>query len=198
MKIVHVGEFGYEQALYGIGLNKKLTSEWDKWEDVSDEVKDKITSVPDKLCDWDGGHNSFLEMIYTWWTIELPFEVWKQMDRYRLKSQTSESTMHKLMDFPITKENFAIDVPEAWIEFLEDLRVNGDFERCSKLLPQCYLQKRLVCMNYKCLRNIIIQRTGHKLPEWGVIIDTIKSSVEHPELLNYNMKGFGSLGLKGK
>lgn len=35
-----------------------------------------------------------------------------------------------------------------------------------KLLPESYLQKRTVCLNYEVLRTIYHQRAGHKLKEW--------------------------------
>ena len=45
------------------------------------------------------------------------------------------------------------------------------------------MQRRIVTMNYENLRNIIAQRTGHRLKLWQVFIDQVLEQVEHPELL---------------
>jgi hypothetical protein len=35
-----------------------------------------------------------------------------------------------------------------------------------ELLPQSYMQKATICTNYQTLRNIYLQRKGHRLDEW--------------------------------
>lgn len=46
------------------------------------------------------------------------------------------------------------------------------------LLPESYLQKRTVQMNYAALRNIYHQRKGHKLLEWSRFLEWIESLPE--------------------
>jgi hypothetical protein len=50
-------------------------------------------------------------------------------------------------------------------------------------LPEGYLQRRLVTMNYENLRNILHQREGHRLKWWSVFSEALKQQVRHPELL---------------
>ena len=65
----------------------------------------------------------------------------------------------------------------AWFE------AKGDVTALKLALPEGYLQRRLVTMNYENLRNIIAQRTGHRLKLWQVFIDQVLEQVEHPEFL---------------
>lgn len=44
-----------------------------------------------------------------------------------------------------------------------------------QLLPSTYNQKRTVMLNYEVLHNIYISRKNHKLDEWHVVCDWIKS-----------------------
>ena len=59
----------------------------------------------------------------------------------------------------------------------------GDINNLKMNLPEGFLQRRLVCTNYKVLRNIIAQRTGHRLKWWQAFVDEVVSQVQHPELL---------------
>ena len=46
------------------------------------------------------------------------------------------------------------------------------------------MQKRVWCLSYKTLQNIIYQRRSHRLPEWQDFIFQVLEQVEHPDLLN--------------
>jgi len=49
------------------------------------------------------------------------------------------------------------------------------------LLPEGFLQTRVVCVNAKCLRNIALQRHNHRLPEWQIFLEAVASAVESTE-----------------
>jgi hypothetical protein len=59
----------------------------------------------------------------------------------------------------------------------------GDLIAVKKRLPEGFLQTRMWCMNYKTLRNIILQRRTHRLPHWKEFIRQTLEQVENPELL---------------
>jgi hypothetical protein len=72
------------------------------------------------------------------------------------------------------------------IQFLEELRVKYNKTKYKKYwkelirwLPESWLQKRTITMNYETAFNIIHQRKNHKLSEWHYLIDKFK------ELLPY-------------
>ena len=74
-----------------------------------------------------------------------------------------------------------LEVIDAFREVWD--RVKGDITLLKLALPEGFLQRRLVCTNYKVLRNIIAQRTGHRLKFWQQFIDDVIAQVDHPELL---------------
>lgn len=109
----------------------------------------------------------------------------------------STSTMHKLASTPITKECFEMDdfdfiddnvlfvfngkllsINLYWeyvlISMLENLRQKYNetkdkryWKELIRLLPESWLQKRTVTMNYENILNMVRQRKNHKLSEWS-------------------------------
>ena len=51
------------------------------------------------------------------------------------------------------------------------------------LLPNAWLQRRILSLNYAVLQNMLTMRKNHKLAEWRELCRTIYTSVEHPEFL---------------
>lgn len=184
LRVEKVDEAGYEAALHGLAHNKK--------QDVG-----RMAKVARKLAELDGGHNKFLESIVIWLDVRAPRYWWQEADTFRLSTKQSESTMHTL-----TGELLAIDMDSSKRvnQFIAD---NFEPESCSpetlrtiydaaqkknligvkKRLPEGFLQTRMWCMNYKTLRNIILQRRSHRLPHWKAFIRQTLDQVEHPELL---------------
>lgn len=197
MHIIKLNENGYNEALYGLGLNKKLSTPFDNYASITPDLKKQLQKVAKKLSVMDGGHNNFLESIQTWWSIQAPLYWWKQMDRYRTKSQQSESTMHTILSCPIKQTDFELPILESTLDGLNSLindvnhciKMNDNewkeklFQKLNNNLPQGYLQKRVVCISYKCLRNILKQRSNHKLGEWNYFCLEILNQIEHPEFL---------------
>ena len=54
-----------------------------------------------------------------------------------------------------------------------------------QILPQSWLQTRTITMTYENLRNIYFQRRGHKLQEWTVFCDWVKTLPYAKELIIY-------------
>ncbi len=189
MKVKILGEAGYEFALQGIG----------KSYGVSDF--DKLESIALKLCKKDGGHNKFLESIVVWLDIKAPRYWWQEFDTYRVgTTKQSESTIHTITKKPITQSDFSASIhPDMIIHlnYLIDLykREKGErrdvvFHIIKANLPEGYLQSRIVCTNYKVLRNMIMQRRKHVLVDWHVFIDDL-IVLKHGNLLEsaYGYKG---------
>ncbi len=51
------------------------------------------------------------------------------------------------------------------------------------LLPNAWLQRRILSLNYAVLQNMLTMRKNHKLTEWREFCRIIYQSVEHPEFL---------------
>jgi len=184
MRVEKVEEAGYAAALRGLAHNKKQSVE-------------AMADVARRLCGRDGGHNKFLESIIVWLDVQGPRYWWQEADTFRLSTKQSESTMHTLRrelagvdrDDPravarFIEANFEPGscTPET-LESLFDALDADDLVEIKKRLPEGFLQKRLWCMSYRTLRNIILQRRTHRLPHWRAFIAQVLEQVDHPELL---------------
>lgn len=46
----------------------------------------------------------------------------------------------------------------------------------KSMLPESFLQKRTVCLNYEVLANMYRQRKSHRLPQWNkYFVEWVKS-----------------------
>lgn len=166
-----LSEAGYHEAMLGLSLSKKASLE-------------RMPTVAAKLAPLDKGHNKVLESVAMWLDVVMPRYWWQEFDTYRIGvTRQSESTMHTMMKEQITQENFVRDVSFYTLERLNVLRDAGHFLQLKAELPEGFLQRRVVHMNYKALRHIILQRHDHRLPEWQDFIVDVIDDLQHPELL---------------
>lgn len=184
MQVKVLREAGYEEALRGMAYSFR-----DRETDVEEwwqSQKEKAEKRAVKLAPMDLGHNKFLESIQVWIDVEASRAWWSEADTYRVgTTKQSESTMHRLSKRPPTQEDFEEGtLPEVvstfkmvWELYKTDINV------LKMNLPEGFLQRRIICTNYKVLKNIIAQRRGHRLKWWDVFIDSLLSQLEHPELL---------------
>lgn len=138
-------------------------------------------------------HRKFLRQIFVSVDITAPLYWWKEFDTYKVGTVANScSTMHTLSKYPITMDCFEMDdysntpvAQETWrvlIAQLEKLRlgyVNTKdkvyWKELVRLLPESWLQKRTVTMNYENLLAICKQRRGHRLTEWKSFIDWVRT-----------------------
>lgn len=95
-----------------------------------------------------------------------------------------------------------IDAPIYFYRELETYRIGRDRLSCNSTMhqqckglsgdelvkakaemPMGTMQKTVDMFSYQCLRNIVKQRIGHRLPEWKVFIDWVKSLPFAEELI---------------
>lgn len=134
-------------------------------------------------------HRKFLRQIFVSVDITAPLYWWKEFDTYKIGTvANSTSTMYKLASTPITKECFELDDYDNFfidrlnlnvylyntIGLLESLRREYNktkdkkyWKELIRFLPESWLQKRTITMNYENILNIIHQRKNHKLNEWS-------------------------------
>ncbi len=184
MQVEVLNESGYIEGLRGMAYSFK-----DRASDVDDwwvGAYDRAEKRAPLLAPKDGGHNKFLESIVVWIDVEACRAFWSEFDTYRVgTTKQSESTMHTLSKRPPMEDDFEKGTPLEVIDAFREVwdRVKGDITLLKLALPEGFLQRRLVCTNYKVLRNIIAQRTGHRLKFWQQFIDDVIAQVDHPELL---------------
>ena len=107
--------------------------------------------------------------------------MWVEAERYRFfEFVSSQSTMHRITKFDLSKQyNKYVDeriiqiMEEKVAEYNEMVEKNWNGEEMKeKYLEILYsnpagfeLTARMTT-NYRCLRNIYLQRKDHRLPEW--------------------------------
>ena len=133
-------------------------------------------------------HRKFLRQIFVSVDITAPLYWWKEFDTYKVGTVSNScSTMHKLADTPITLDCFEMDdftplidnfkIDLSWqtvVSYLEQLRQKYNetkdkryWKELIRLLPESWLQKRTITMNYENILNMYRQRKNHKLTEWS-------------------------------
>ena len=179
-----------------LGARNPMNS-WDKSDSVFKGYNGKIenTSIGkndlelmQKLIKAGSEHRKFLRQIFVSVDITAPLYFFKELDTYKVGTvSNSTSTMHKLASTPITMncfemgdftpfiDNFKIDL--SWrtvVSYLEQLRQKYNetkdkryWKELIRLLPESWLQKRTVTMNYENILNMYRQRKNHKLTEWS-------------------------------
>lgn len=177
-------EAGIDQALRGLSYSyhdRELpVEEW--WKGQRTKAYKRAAILAHKQ----GGHNKFLESIVLWVDIEAPRGWWQEFDTYRVGvTKNSESTMHTLSKRPPEITDFEEGTPlesiiafqEAWSSHRKDVLT------LKMALPEGFLQRRVVCMNYKTLQNIVYQRESHRLRLWKTFCARILEQIEHPEYI---------------
>lgn len=136
-------------------------------------------------------HRKFMRQIFVSVDITAPLYWWKEFDTYKVGTvANSTSTMHKLASTPITKDCFEMDdfedvsdidtfgfASDWWdnnIYYFEELRQKYNatkdkryWKELIRSLPESWLQKKTITMNYENILNTIHQRKNHKLNEWS-------------------------------
>lgn len=153
----------------------------------------KDLDLMQKLIKAGSEHRKFLRQIFVSVDITAPLYWWKEFDTYKIGTVSNScSTMHKLASTTITMDCFEMDdfadsneesnhynlyTKSMWsklIDHLEALRKEFNetkdkryWKELIRLLPESWLQKRTITMNYENLLNMYRQRKNHKLTEWS-------------------------------
>jgi hypothetical protein len=136
----------------------------------------QMLEVANKLCDKPEEHRKFLRQIFIAIEVTAPRYWWSEFDTYKIGTTAqSESTMHTILKTKLSYKNFADGSDDCVIESVLD-RIDtvrqfkcNDTEKTieiKKILPESFLQCRVVTLNYEVFKNIYRQRRNHKLPEW--------------------------------
>jgi hypothetical protein len=198
MTVKILNESGYNQALLGMSLSfmTEGTNLSDWW---TIERFDAMHTLAERQADKDGGHNKFLESIQMWIAVRAPRGWYQELDTYRVgMSKQSASSMHTIQRRELTMDDFEEGTSILLLHAFDDIleknthgfsskqRLIGEaLQEVKNNLPEGFLQTRILCCNYKTMRNIIIQRKNHYLFQWQHFIKCIQEQCEHPELLPF-------------
>ena len=191
MKIENVKIYDLEESIIASGYPMRTSAEMRQMDekDLKRAEKLSIASVNDN-----GAHGQFLTGIRVAFDLTFSNKAWVEAERYRfLEFVSSQSTMHRITKFDldtqyheyvdprvinIMKEkveeyNSMEDSPEKVKKYLEILYTNpAGFELTARLTT-----------NYRCLKNIYMQRKNHRLPEWREFCSWIESLPYAKELI---------------
>lgn len=177
MRVYDIEEHGFERAMRGLARSYNQDPRL-------------MPEVALKLGPKDLGHNKFLESMAVWMEIDAPRFWWSEFDTYRgdMEDQfritkQSDSTMHTLKRGILTQDNFEYNINWATLDYLNHLiEINAPIDVIKNELPDGFIQGRSVCTNYKVIRNILLQRWNHKLPQWGIFCQSMSALMYLPYL----------------
>lgn len=175
------------------GMRHPLKS-YDKADSAYDEegnlhIGQNDYNLAKHLCEAESPeHAKFLRQIAVWVNITAPRFWWTEFDTYKIgTTANSQSTMHTLMRDGIKEEdiyfyfgeddsanesmrNYINSINEL-IELYKTLE-QGEikeqyFEKIKAMLPEGFIQTRMVSLNYQVLRTMYNQRKNHRLSGWN-------------------------------
>jgi len=185
MKVDVLKVDGIEEALLGMGLSYGLTS--DKKIICLKDPKwaIRLTKICEKCAQRGNGEDKFLRMIQIWADITAPRFWWAEFDTYKVGTVAlSESTMHTLGKRQLTPEDFETPIPAIELDTLNSaLRSDNAIDFNKGMLPEGFLQRRIVNFNYAVFANMIRQRRNHRLPQWRYFLNKVYYSLPFLEVL---------------
>lgn len=138
-------------------------------------------------------HAKVARMIQVWMDITAPRYWWQEFDTYAVGvTRMSQSSIHTLGKRKLTEDDFSNGIFPEIIDYLNAIQ-GSDIPRVDKMkimkknLPESFLQRRIVNINYQALRHIYFDRVGHKLYEWSIFLNAIENLPFH-ELITVKAK----------
>lgn len=141
------------------------------------------------------GHDNYLKGITVHLDIVAPLYWWKEAQRYHwFDFVSSQSTMHCLLKFDIASQVVS-DTDPIIIKRIEELKKEYDLILESEVdrkkaawrvlvasLPSGFCLGATMVTNYQQLKTMYLQRYNHKLKEWHVFCDFLRSLDRFVEL----------------
>ncbi len=193
IKLEKTSVMNFENAVRGA---RNPLNSWEKMDSFYDENQNFVLGENDlslarRLCSAGSDHRKFIRQIFVSVDITAPMYWWKEYDTYKVATvANSTSTMHKITSKKFELSDFSCDkmdedslaFMQTVIDKLEELRLKY-LETKDKqvwydiiqLLPSSYNQMRTCTMNYENLISMYYARKSHKLDEWHVFCDWVKT-----------------------
>mgnify|MGYP003415379117 FL=1 len=190
IKIENIDVYGFETAIRGA---RNPMNSWDRMDSGYNNGKFEIGENDYKLLKnltiAGPEHRKWNRMITVTMDITAPLYFFIEWDTYKVGTVANScSTMHKIQAKKFEMSDFSVEHLRSlrvMHEIIDELNFYRDkFNKDKKkedwwemiqLLPTSYNQKRTVHLNYEVLGTIYHQRRHHKLDEWHVFCDTIKT-----------------------
>ena len=143
-------------------------------------------------------HAKVMRMATVWLDVTMPRYWWSEFDTYKQGTTTmSESSVHRLKsrikkgelgvsDFEVDGESFfaSYSVEQTLNHMIAGVtEYDISTEELKQMLPESFLQRRIICTNYQTLRHIYFDRRKHILPIWHKFLDTLLEQLPFPEFI---------------
>ena len=165
-----------------------------------DEEKDlrRAQKLVEATKNGNGAHSQFMTGIRVSFDLTCSNKMWVEAERYRfLEFVSSQSTMHRITKFDLDDQyNEYVDPRVISIMKAKIKSYNAalEHERDPEVIKRKYLEilytnpagfclTARMTTNYRCLRNIYIQRKDHRLPEWRAFCKWIETLPYAEQLL---------------
>lgn len=201
IKLERTSVMNLENAIRGA---RNPLNSWGRMDSFYDENGNYVLGPNDldlakRLRKAGSDHRKYIRQIIVSVDITAPLYWWKEYDTYKVSTvANSTSTMHKIHSKPFEMDDFSHDhMTEGTLKFmgtvverLEQIRLSyldtkekQYWYDLIQLLPSSYNQMRTCTLNYETLINIYYARRGHKLDEWHIFCDWIKTLPYGEELI---------------
>lgn len=193
IKLERTDVMNFENAIRGA---RNPMNSWNRMDSFYDEDGNFVMGENDRdlakrLVKAGNDHRKFIRQIFVSVDITAPLYWWKEYDTYKVGTvANSTSTMHKITSKPFSIDDFSCDrmnddtvkQMENVIAHLEKLRLEfletkdkTIWYSIIQFLPSSYNQMRTCTLNYENILNIYYARKNHKLDEWHIFCDWIKT-----------------------
>ena len=190
IKIENIDVYGFEAAIRGA---RNPMNSWDRMDSCYNngefEIGENDYKLLKNLTIAGPEHRKWNRMVTVTMDITAPLYFLKEWDTYKVGTVANScSTMHRIQAKKFEMSDFSIEhlrSLKVMHEVIDELNFYRDkFNKDKKkedwwemiqLLPTSYNQKRTVHLNYEVLGTIYHQRRHHKLDEWHVFCDMIKT-----------------------
>ena len=192
IKIENIDVYGWEATIRGVRNPKNSWHLMDSgYNNGEFEIGENDYDLLRRLTIAGPEHRKWNRMVTVTMDITAPLYWWKEYDTYKVGTVANScSTMHKIQAKEFEMSDFSVEhmtedtklIMNVVIAELNLNRISFNKTKDKKywwnmiqLLPTSYNQKRTVHLNYEVLGTIYHQRRHHKLDEWHVFCDTIKT-----------------------
>ena len=190
IKIENIDVYGFETAIRGVRNPKNSWHLMDScYNNGEFEIGENDYDLLRRLTIAGPEHRKWNRMVTATMDITAPLYWWKEYDTYKVGTVANScSTMHKIQAKKFEMSDFSVEHLRSlrvMHEIIDELnfyrekfnkdKKKEDWWEMIQLLPTSYNQKRTVHLNYEVLGTIYHQRRHHKLDEWHVFCDTIKT-----------------------
>ena len=193
IKLEKTSVVNLENAMRGA---RNPMNSWVRADSYYDEDRNYILGPNDldlarRLAKAGPDHRKFIRQIFVSVDITAPLYWWKEYDTYKVATvANSTSTMHKIHSKAFEESDFSTDhmTDESKKHFLDFVAYMEEVRKkfvetkdktywydLIQMLPSSYNQLRTCSLNYETLSNIYYARKAHKLEEWHILCDWIKT-----------------------